>query len=156
MVDYKFEVSAPALVFWSMLQDIEKYPEFITGLKKVTISIREGGRMVVCHEAEMMKPVSYTLEYWADQEQRKFYWRFIDCSTIKVPFIKEFKFMERDEGWWEVSETAPDRCSVVYHIDISFSPMIPSSITDTLSGPALKKMMDNFKKRAESLAAGKT
>jgi ribosome-associated toxin RatA of RatAB toxin-antitoxin module len=151
VIEYKIEVNAPVEVFWEVANDAEKYIEFQKELKRLEVLKVDGKKKVIRHHVEIMKPVYYDLEYSEDEQYRKCSFKLVDCSTVKIPLFKEFKFMERDEGYWSMEPNGPDKTTAVYHLDVKFASKIPTSITDMLAKSGLPGMMNGFKKRAEEL-----
>jgi len=153
MITTKIEVNAPVETFWKVITDLEKYPEFQKDLKKVAYKTKDGNKYTVYHEIVIMQPVNYTLAFEEVEKNKKLVWKLLDVSEVKlpIPFTKPFKAMEKNEGWWDLVSLGPDKCEATYNLDIKLNSKIPSMITDPLMKSSLPKMMDAFKKRAESL-----
>jgi len=154
VIQTKVEIDAPASVFWQVIADYEKYPEFLKDLKNVKVQKTEGNKKTVFHEAEIVKPITYTLELFEEVPLKKLSWRLIDCSKVSIAFIK-FKVIEKNEGWWDVIENGPDKCTGVYNIDIKLNSKIPAALTEPVLKKNLPGTMAAFKKRTEELAAKK-
>jgi len=151
MLTWKLEVNAPVSVMWDVLWDITRYMEFQKDLKKIEVIKSTENVKTVRHEVEILKPVFYILDYIVDEKMKKLSWKLVDCSTVKLPLMKEFKFMEKDEGWWELIENGPDKCSAIYNLEIAFNSKIPSSVTNMLAKKQMPTMMAGYKKQAESI-----
>jgi len=151
MLTWKLEVNAPVSVMWDVLWNIPRYMEFQKDLKKIEVIKSSENVKTVRHEVEILKPVFYILDYIVDEKFKKLSWKLIDCASVKLPLMKEFKFMEKDEGWWELIETGPDKCTAVYNLDIAFNSKIPSSVTNMLAKKQMPTMMAGYKKQAESI-----
>jgi len=151
----KVVVDAPVKFLWDAIVDIEKYPDFQKDIKKVEVKSVEGSKRIIYHEIEIIKRVFYILEYNEEIPLKKFTWKLVDCSMVKLPLLKEFKVMEKNDGFWELNELGPDKCEGIYNIDIKLASKIPGNITDMLTRKSLPGMMASFKKRAEMLAGKK-
>jgi hypothetical protein len=153
MINYRLEVNAPFKYLWEALTDYPKLPSFQKDLKKIEVRKVDGNKTTIWHEIEIIKPVWYILEYTHDFENRKLSWRLVDCGTVKLPIIREFKFMEKDEGWYDFSDNGPDKCVAMYSLDIVLASKIPNAVTQQATKSGLPGMMNAYKKRAEELFA---
>ena len=153
MINYRLEVDAPFKFLWEALTDYPKLPSFLKDLKKIEVRKVEGNTSTVWHEIEIIKPVWYILDYTHDFENRKLSWKLVDCSMVKLPILKEFKFIEKDEGRYDFSESGPDKCVAIYNLDIVLASKIPNSVTQQVTKSGLPGMMNGYKKRAEELYA---
>ena len=151
MIKVKIDVNAPASVLWDVIVDYERYPEFLKDLKKVKIIKTEGNAKTVHHDAEIIKAVWYDLVLVEEEKNKKLSWKLIDSSTVSIAFFK-IKLIEKNDGWWDITETAPGKCTATYNLDIVLNSKIPSSLTDPVVKKNLPATMEAFKARAESLA----
>jgi ribosome-associated toxin RatA of RatAB toxin-antitoxin module len=137
MVTKKVTVDAPIAVLWETVTDLERYPDFIKELKSVKIDGRQGNKVTATFEVELIKSIRYTLSL-TEEKPRKFSWTLV-----------KGQMMSKNDGWWDLAEEGPERCSAAYNTDIKFGLLVPSSISNMLTEVNLPKMLDAFKKRAE-------
>jgi len=140
MVNRSITANVSVKDFWNVVVDLDKYPEFVPGVKKIRIEKSEGNKKVVWHEVALVKTIHYTVEL-TEEPYKKITW-----TLVKGDFMKS------DTGWWQFEELGPDSCKVTYNIDIKFGMLVPKSISDKMTEKNLPQMLEAFKNRAESLA----
>ena len=142
-ISMKIAVDAPVEIMWSVVTDIERYPEFVKEVKEVRIDSRAGSVITATYTVELIKTVRYTLELDMSDWCKKVVWKMTTGDL-----------MSKNDGGWEFEKRGEKRCEATYSADIIFGSLIPGSITNMLTEINLPRMVESFKKRAETMAAG--
>jgi ribosome-associated toxin RatA of RatAB toxin-antitoxin module len=140
------EVSAEQL--FGVVTDFAKYTEFIPELKTSRVLSESGATRQVEFELELtvlgfVRRIRYTLEFDL-KPPTAVDWRFISGEVIKD-----------DRGGWTLKPLGPNRTEATYKIDVELGAFIPKSVSRFLTEQSLPKLLDQFKVRAEALAARK-
>jgi coenzyme Q-binding protein COQ10 len=64
-------------------------------------------------------------------------------------------FMKDNKGSWQLEEQGEGVTKATYNIEVALGPLVPKTIVNALVDTSLPKLLENFKKRAEALAAKK-
>jgi ribosome-associated toxin RatA of RatAB toxin-antitoxin module len=136
-------INAPVETLWEVITDVERYPEFLKEVKSVKVEKVEGNRKTATYTVDIVKTIRYTLVLTEDKPSR------VTWTMSKG------EMMSKNDGSWELRDEGGGRCSALYTVDIKFGLLVPSSIVGMLTEVNLPKMLDAFKKRAESLSARK-
>ena len=119
----------------------EKYPEFLSQVKKVVVHERAkgSGRATFWVEVSvggMEVKTEYTCKYtWTDKEIR---WKLESSPTLTV-----------NEGFWKLDETDDGETKAYYESEIVTSLPIPLEMQKLFADQELPKMMQLFRDRAE-------
>ncbi|KAL9652762.1 hypothetical protein ABK040_010795 [Willaertia magna] len=127
-----------------VLQDYVKYPEFLEGNNKVSISkSMDDGKVldVFWNVTISIKTVEYTLRLSNLPDGVSW------SETDHGPFTK-------NRGGWKLTQTDKG-VEALYIVYIEFGIFIPGFIKDWLIGKGLPKTLNSFKKRIEEHAAKK-
>jgi coenzyme Q-binding protein COQ10 len=131
-------IHAPIDKVFSTLTDYDHYLEFLPEVKSVRSSDRNGPDVLVHYELELVKTLRYTLRMHEEPPGR-ITWTF-----------KEGEVMRDNHGSWTLVQRAPAETEATYQIDITLGPLVPKAIVSALVESSLPKMMEAFKRRAES------
>lgn len=134
------EVNAPADVFYDVVADYERYPEFLSDMETVRVLDQDGGNAQVEFTLNLIKRISYVLDLRGDRP-RSVRWT-----------LARAKMFKHNTGSWEIEELSERRIRATYSIDIGFFMLVPRGISNRLVGKSLPATLESFKRRAESLA----
>lgn len=128
--------------FFKVITDFEKYPEFVSTVKKCEIKRQDGNTFEVFFEIDLIKRVKYSLKMTA-VPNKKLSWTFAGGDLFKV-----------NSGSWEIEPANGGKATKAkYTADVDFALFVPKMITKTLVGVSLPRNLEEFKQRAESLHA---
>ena len=100
-------INAPIEKLFSIITDYERYPEFLTEVKKIRCSNRKGNEVDVHYEAEIVKTIKYSLRL-KEEKPTKVSWTFI-----------EGEFMKDNKGGWVLQDLGGGKVNATYNIDAS-------------------------------------
>lgn len=131
-------INAPMDKVFKIIGDYEHYPEFLPEAKEVKTSGRKGGQVDVHYKVEVMKTIKYTLRM-NEQPPNKVTWTFV-----------EGEFMKDNQGSWVLEDAGEGKTKATYSVEMKLGALVPGSIVKALVETSLPKMLDAFKKRAET------
>lgn len=132
-------INAPLERVFQVITDYERYPEFLPENQAVQVLSRDGDRVEVRFEVEMLMRVDYVL---AIEEE----------APSRVAWtLQEARMLSQNRGEWRLDALASDKTRATYTLELSLARAIPSAVSDRLAGTALPKTLQRFKERAESL-----
>jgi coenzyme Q-binding protein COQ10 len=130
--------NAPLDKCFAVISDYERYPDFLPEVKRIRTSNRRGNEVDVQYEAEVVKVIKYTLHL--KEEKPRVTWTFI-----------EGEFMKDNKGGWLLEDLGGGKTKATYTIEVAVGALVPKTIVNALVDTQLPKLLDNFKKRIESL-----
>jgi coenzyme Q-binding protein COQ10 len=131
-----YDVDASQL--YQAVTDYEKYPEFVEGMKKVTVE-RNGDSVVAHYELSMMgKDMSYSLQLKEEPETGHLSWTLLKSEFFKI-----------NNGDWLIQSNGSGKCKARYASEVEFTFPVPSFMLKPMVKGALPKMMDGFYERAK-------
>ena len=134
------EYDVDASKYFQAVSQYEKYPEFVEGMKKVSVS-RNGSEIVGNYELSMMsKDMSYELKIKEDPAAGTVNW-----------VLSKSDFFKTNTGAWKITAAGPGKCKVSYSLDVEFNFSVPGFILKGLIKSTLPTMMKSFYDRAKSL-----
>jgi coenzyme Q-binding protein COQ10 len=129
--------SPPERVF-DVISDYERYPEFLSEVKSIRTSGRQGNQVSIHYEVHVMKHIRYTLRMTEDRP-RGLKWTFVEGEVMK----------DNTGGW--VLEPLPDgKTKATYSVDVALGLLVPRPLVTAMVESSLPKMLESFKKRIES------
>jgi ribosome-associated toxin RatA of RatAB toxin-antitoxin module len=131
-------INAPVEKVFSVVSDYERYPEFLSEVKRVSTSDRSGNRVKVHYEVDVIKRIKYTLEL-SEEPPRRVSWSFVEGEV-----------MRDNRGAWLLESVGDHQTKATYSIEMALGPLVPKAIVKALVESSLPKMLEAFKKRAES------
>src|SRR2546423_9693632 len=131
-------ISAPMEKVFSIITDYERYPEFLTEVKRIRTANRRGNEVDVLYEAEIVKTIKYTLRL-KEEKPNKVSWSLI-----------EGEFMKDNQGGWLLEDAGNGQTKATYNIDVALGALVPKTLVTALVDTQLPKMLEAFKKRVES------
>jgi ribosome-associated toxin RatA of RatAB toxin-antitoxin module len=124
--------------FYKIVADYEKYPEFLSEVKKCRVVKDEGARKLVEFSVSVIKTFTYSmwLTETPDQEIR---WEFASGEVFKT-----------SSGYWKLTDEA-GKARAHYHVEATFSLFVPGPIAKALVSVNLPNMMSSYHKRVQQL-----
>jgi ribosome-associated toxin RatA of RatAB toxin-antitoxin module len=136
-------INAPRATVFEVVADVERYPEFLPEVKSIKVSNKRGPESDVHYVAEVVKQIKYTV-HLKEEPPDRVSWTFVDGE-----------FMRDNKGHWLLEEQGETVCKATYNIEVTLGPLVPKTIVNALVDTSLPRLLENFKKRAEALAAKK-
>ena len=130
--------NAPLDKCFAVIADYERYPDFLPEVKRIRTSNRRGNEVDVHYEAEVVKVIKFTLHL--KEEKPRVSWSFI-----------EGEFMKDNKGGWLLEDLGEGKTKATYTIEVAVGALVPKTIVNALVDTQLPKLLENFKKRIESL-----
>ncbi len=132
------DVSADKL--YDVINDFEKYAEFLPEVKKISVAAGPGDAKDVTYTIDIKaKTISYTLRHTGTKPS-KAAWSFTKGEMMKS-----------NEGHWALKDLGNGKTEATYNIDLKLSAFVPGFIEKALAEQGLPDLLSNFKKRAEKL-----
>ena len=131
-------IEVPAKVIYDVVTDFESYPEFLPETREVEVIKKNAKSAQVEYTIKVIKTIRYTLDYQLTPH-KKVVWKYVE-GDFRDCF-----------GSWTFKESKKGVTEATYELDVEFGLFVPKKITEMLVGQNLPKLMQNFKKRAESL-----
>ncbi len=133
--------SSPAVTY-EVAADIERYPDWVTDIKQVTVDERDGlgrARLVTFRTVAFGRSTTYTLEYDYDQAPSELGWRLIkgDLTTV---LDGSYAFAAVDGG-----------TEVTYHLEAELKVPIPGFVKTRAQGRIQTTALRELKARVESI-----
>lgn len=125
---------------WSVISDYERYPEFLPEVKKIRTVNRRGNEVDVQYEADVVKIIKYTV-HMREEAPKKVSWSFVDGE-----------FMKNNQGGWVLEDAGNGTTRATYNIEVEVGMLVPKAVVNALVDTQLPKLLENFKKRIESIA----
>jgi len=138
------EVDVPPGRFFEVVSDYGRYPEFLPGVKAVTVGPRAGDSVEVTYRLDgRIKIVEFTLLH-VETPPAQIEWRLVRGELMK-----------RDEGRWTLVRSPSGGTTATYAIELELMPMVPRALEKALAEYSLPAMLANFKARAEAIHRGR-
>ncbi len=138
---HSIEIAATPEAFRAVLQDYERYPEFLPEVKAIKLGPRQKG--------------SVEVTYWLDAKLKVFEYtlRHVEAGPGRIDWhlVRGGELMRHNEGAWTF-EAAGRGTKATYSIDIDFGPLVPRTFEKALAERGLPNLLANFKARTEKLA----
>ena len=123
---------------YQVIADLERYPEFVSDMQLAKILKRDGEKIKAEFTVKIIKQISYTLDL-IGVPGKSFDWKLVKG------------FMKKNDGAWRLKDLGDGTTEATYAVDVEFGLLVPSSVMKMLQENQLPKMLDEFKKRIESL-----
>lgn len=131
-------INAPMDKVFAIISDYERYPEFLSEVKRIRTANRRGNEVDVQYEADIVKTIKYTLRL-KEEKPNKVTWSFIDGE-----------FMKDNKGGWLLEDVGNGQTKATYNIEVTLGALVPKTLVTALVDTQLPKMLEAFKKRAEA------
>jgi coenzyme Q-binding protein COQ10 len=132
-------VNVPPEKFFQVVADFAKYPQFLPDVKGIKVGAKVGNATEVTYEIEVIKKLTYTLKH-LEEPPNKLTWSFVKGDMMKD-----------NKGSWLIEKEGEGKTRATYTIELKLGALVPSSVEKALAEARLPQMLDQFKKRAESL-----
>ena len=142
LVSKEVLVQANVEVFFDIIVDYAKYPEFVPGIKACQSRKVEGETHVEYDLDLGLRRIRYVLRHEEDRP-RKVSWSLVSGDVLKV-----------SNGSWELTAEG-DRTRARYSVDIQIAkpPLVPQALLDRMSDQLtrvqLPRTLEAFRARAE-------
>ena len=130
-------INAPVEKVFDIIVQYEKYKEFLSEVKDVRTSGRQGNEVNVHYKVDVMKTVSYTIRS-KEERPNRVSWTFVDGE-----------FMKDNKGSWVLEPAGEGKTKATYNVEMSFGLLVPKTVVNALAETSLPKMLEAFKRRAE-------
>ena len=131
-------INTPVEKVFAVIKDYERYPEFLPEVKSTRLSNRRGDEVDVLYEVDVLKRIRYTLRL-KEEPPNRISWTFVEGEV-----------MRDNRGHWLLEDLGGGKTRATYNIEMKLGPLVPKSIVNVLVDSSLPKMLEAFKKRAES------
>jgi ribosome-associated toxin RatA of RatAB toxin-antitoxin module len=132
-------INAPVEKCYSIISDYERYSEFLPEVKRTRTANRRGNEVDVHYEAEVVKIIKYTVHIKEDRP-----------SGLSWTLL-EGEFMKENRGGWVLEAEGEGRTRATYNIAVEVGLLVPKTIINVLVDTQLPKLLENFKKRIETM-----
>jgi coenzyme Q-binding protein COQ10 len=131
-------IDAPVDTVFDTIIDYERYPEFLSEVKSVRTSDRQGDEVLVHYEVNVVKTIRYTIRVREERPLR------MSWSFVKGELMKD------NRGSWVLEPQGEGRTKATYTVEMALGPLVPKAIITSLAETQLPKMLEAFKRRAEA------
>ncbi|ATB34403.1 type II toxin-antitoxin system RatA family toxin [Melittangium boletus] len=132
-------INAPPDKLFDVITNYDKYGEFLPEVKKIWTSERKGNEVKVHYEVDVIKTIHYTILV-KEERPTRMSWTFVEGEVMKD-----------NKGSWVLEPDGEGRTKATYTVDMALGALVPKAIVTKLAETSLPKMLDAFKRRAESL-----
>ncbi|HEX8704906.1 MAG TPA: SRPBCC family protein [Myxococcaceae bacterium] len=132
-------INAPIEKVFDVITQYEKYSQFLPEVKEVRTSNRQGNEVNVHYKVDVMKTIKYTIRS-KEERPNRMSWTFV-----------EGEFMKDNKGSWVLEPEGEGKTKATYTVEMALGALVPKSIVTALVETSLPKMLEAFKRRAESV-----
>ncbi|MGE6763451.1 type II toxin-antitoxin system RatA family toxin [Corallococcus interemptor] len=131
-------INAPVEKVFDIITNYDRYPEFLPEVKKITTGKRQGNTVEVHYEVDVVKRIRYSIRV-TEERPKRMSWTFIEGEVMKD-----------NKGSWTLEPEGEGKTRATYNVEMALGALIPKAIINTLTETQLPKMLDAFKRRAET------
>jgi coenzyme Q-binding protein COQ10 len=131
-------INAPVEKVFDVIIQYEKYGEFLSEVKEVRTSNRQGNEVNVHYKVDVVKTIKYTIRV-KEERPTRMSWSFV-----------EGEFMKDNKGHWLLEPAGEGKTKATYTVEMALGALVPKSVVNALVETSLPKMLEAFKRRAES------
>jgi coenzyme Q-binding protein COQ10 len=131
-------IDVPPDRVFDVIVDYDRYAEFLPEVKEARSADRRGNEVDVHYGIDLVKRIHYTL-HMVEERPRSVRWSFV-----------RGELMRDNKGSWTLEPTPDGKTRATYTIEVGVGPLVPRSIVNALVDQSLPKMLEAFKKRAET------
>ncbi|MDC0708145.1 SRPBCC family protein [Stigmatella sp. ncwal1] len=131
-------INAPVEKVFDIVTQYEKYAEFLSEVKEVRTSNRQGNEVNVHYKVDIVKTIRYTIRV-KEERPTRMSWSFVDGE-----------FMKDNKGSWVLEPAGEGKTKATYTAEMVLGALVPKSIVNTLVESSLPKLLEAFKRRAET------
>ncbi len=125
-------IAAPMSEIWSVLTDVERYPDRMDPVKSIRILSRDGDNQTT----EWTVTLKGNILQWTQNEH-------YDAGIGRIEYRQIEGDLEQFEGFWQVTELAPDLCRVELRVEFDIG--IPT-LRSALNPVAERALRENSRK----------
>ncbi|HEY0093321.1 MAG TPA: SRPBCC family protein [Archangium sp.] len=130
-------INAPPEKLFDVITQYEKYPEFLSEVKKIRVLERKENTVKIQYEVDVIKTIRYTILV-TEERPKRMSWTFVEGEVMKD-----------NKGSWVLEPEGEGRTKATYTAELALGPFVPKAIVNTLTESSLPKMLESFKRRAE-------
>jgi ribosome-associated toxin RatA of RatAB toxin-antitoxin module len=130
-------INAPPEKLFDVITQYERYPEFLSEVKKIRVLDRKENSVKVQYEVDVVKTIRYTILV-TEERPKRMSWTFVEGEVMKD-----------NKGSWVLEPDGQGRTKATYTVELALGPLVPKAIVNALTETSLPKMLDAFKRRAE-------
>ncbi|MFY1829366.1 type II toxin-antitoxin system RatA family toxin [Myxococcus fulvus] len=131
-------INAPIEKVFDVITQYERYPEFLPEVKEIRTANRKGDTVDVHYKVDVMKTVRYSIRV-VEERPRRMAWTFIEGEVMKD-----------NKGSWLLEPEGEGKTRATYNVEMALGLLVPKAVVNALVDTSLPKMLDAFKRRAES------
>lgn len=131
-------INAPIEKVFDVITQYERYPEFLTEVKKTRTENRKGDTVDVHYTVDVMKTVNYSIRV-VEERPRRMSWSFIKGEVMKD-----------NKGSWVLEPEGEGKTRATYNVEMALGLLVPKAVVNALVDTSLPKMLEAFKRRAEA------
>jgi ribosome-associated toxin RatA of RatAB toxin-antitoxin module len=131
-------INAPVEKVFDVIIQYEKYGEFLSEVKEVRTSNRQGNEVNVHYKVDVVKTIKYTIRV-KEERPTRMSWSFV-----------EGEFMKDNKGHWLLEPAGEGKTKATYTVEMALGALVPKSVVNALVETSLPKMLEAFKRRAET------
>jgi ribosome-associated toxin RatA of RatAB toxin-antitoxin module len=130
-------INAPVEKVFDVIIQYERYGEFLSEVKEVRTSNRQGNEVSVHYKVDVVKTIKYTIRV-KEERPTRMSWSFV-----------EGEFMKDNKGHWLLEPAGEGKTKATYTVEMALGALVPKSVVNALVETSLPKMLEAFKRRAE-------
>jgi coenzyme Q-binding protein COQ10 len=130
-------INAPPEKVFDVITNYDRYGEFLSEVKRVWTSERQGNQVKVHYEVNVVKTIRYTI-LAKEERPLRMTWTFIEGEVMKD-----------NKGSWVLEPEGEGRTKATYTVEMALGPLVPKAIINGLVDQSLPRMLEAFKRRAE-------
>jgi coenzyme Q-binding protein COQ10 len=131
-------INAPVEKVFDTIIQYDKYREFLPEVKEVRTSNRQGNEVNVHYKVDVVKTINYTIRV-KEERPTRMSWSFV-----------EGEFMKDNKGSWVLEPAGEGKTKATYTVEMALGALVPKTIVNALVETSLPKMLEAFKRRAET------
>ncbi|RKH41168.1 type II toxin-antitoxin system RatA family toxin [Corallococcus sicarius] len=132
-------INAPIEKVFDVITDYDRYAEFLSEVRKVSTSQRQGNTVQVHYEVDVVKTIRYTIKV-TEERPKRMSWTFVNGEVMKD-----------NKGSWTLEPEGEGKTRATYNVEMALGMLVPKAIVNGLVDNQLPKMLEAFKRRAEAL-----
>ncbi|RKH12937.1 SRPBCC family protein [Corallococcus sp. CA053C] len=131
-------INAPIEKVFDVITTYDRYAEFLSEVKKVSTSNRQGNTVQVHYEVDVVKTIRYTIQV-TEERPKRMSWTFVNGEVMKD-----------NKGSWTLEPEGEGKTRATYNVEMALGMLVPKAIVNGLVDNQLPKMLEAFKRRAEA------
>lgn len=137
----EIDVAATPQAAWSVLWDLERYPEFLTDVMDVRLSDAAFGEpRIAAFEVKLFKARRFRVRVWGEAPHF-IAWQLIDGEHLR-----------QADGRWDVLPLGGGRVRLCYQLDVELTIAVPQAIAKQVADFTLPSLLRQVRARVESRA----